>query len=149
MLPCNIIIGWAHTQNDVCSCKNDLKWIYCICMGYCLVKINPDVKQIYTAPCGKPPASNQVWVFGLTNSPLSTARVLTDAVGYICLESMKCGKCVCQTLGDELTLSLAETLNQDWLITLSIFFIPSQTLPCSIRQYNYIYYNQNLPLHCP
>ena len=46
-------------------------------------------------------------------SPLSTARVLIDAVGYVCSESMKCDDCLPQTLGDELTLSLAVTLNQD------------------------------------
>ena len=65
------------------------------------------------SPWGKHPAPNQVWVFGLTNSPLSTAKVLIDAVGYVCLESVKCDDCMYQTLGDELTLSLAEALNQD------------------------------------
>ena len=45
--------------------------------------------------------------------PSPTAKVLIDAVGYICLESVKCDCCMYQTLGDELTLSLAETLNQD------------------------------------
>ena len=29
---------------------------------------------------GKQPASNQVWIFGLTNSPLSTAKFLIDAM---------------------------------------------------------------------
>ena len=54
-----------------------------------------------------------VWVFGLTNSPLSTAEVLIDAVGYVCSESVKCDDCLPQSLADELTLSLAMTLNQD------------------------------------
>ena len=44
--------------------------------------------------------------------PLSTAKVLIDAVGYVCSESVKCDDCLPQTLGDELTLSLAVTLNQ-------------------------------------
>ena len=51
--------------------------------------------------------------FWLDKSPLSTAKVLIDAVGYVCLESVKYDACMCQTLGDELTLSLAEILNQD------------------------------------
>ena len=59
--------------------------------------------------------------FALTDSPLSTAKVLIDVVGYVCLESVKCDDCICQTLEDELTLSLEETLNQDELVTLSIF----------------------------
>ena len=50
-----------------------------------------------------------VGIFGQTNSPLSTARVLIDAVDYVCSESMKCDDCLPQTLGDELTLSLAVT----------------------------------------
>ena len=33
---------------------------------------------------GEPSAAGQLWVFGLTNSPLSTAKVLIDAVGYVC-----------------------------------------------------------------
>ena len=45
--------------------------------------------------------------------PLSTARFLIDDVGYVCSESVKCDNCLPQTLGDELTLSLAATLNQD------------------------------------
>ena len=54
-----------------------------------------------------------MWVFGLTKSSLSTAKVLIDAVGYVSLDSMTCDDCMCQTLVDELTLSLAEILNQD------------------------------------
>ena len=54
-----------------------------------------------------------VWGFGQENPPLSTARVLIDAVGYVCSESVICDDCLPQTLGDELTLSLAVTLNQD------------------------------------
>ena len=50
--------------------------------------------------------------FWLDRFPPSTAKVLIDAVGYVCLESVKWDYCMCQTLGDELTLSLAETLNQ-------------------------------------
>ena len=61
--------------------------------------------------------------FGLDKFPPSTAKALIDAVGCVC----------CQTLGAELTLSLVETLNQNNLITLSIFVIPSQTLASSIR----------------
>ena len=53
------------------------------------------------------------WGFGQTNSPLSTAKVLIDAVGCVCSESVKCDDCLPQTLGKELTLSLAVTLNQD------------------------------------
>ena len=53
------------------------------------------------------------WVFGLQNSPLSTAKVLIDAVGYVCSVSVKYDDCLPKTLGDELTLSLAVTLNQD------------------------------------
>ena len=45
--------------------------------------------------------------------PLSTARVLIDAVSYVCSESVKCDDCLPQTLGYELTLSLEVTLNQD------------------------------------
>ena len=60
----------------------------------------------------KQAAWNQVMVFGLTNSHLSTVKVLIDAVGYVCLESLKFDDCLCQTLGDELTFSLAEILNQ-------------------------------------
>ena len=45
-------------------------------------------------------------------SPLSTARVLIG-VGYVCSELVKSDDCLPQTLGDELTLSLAVTLNQD------------------------------------
>ena len=45
--------------------------------------------------------------------PPCTAKVLIDAVGYVCLESVKYDDCMCQTLRDELTLSLAETLNGD------------------------------------
>ena len=44
--------------------------------------------------------------------PPSTARVLIDDVGYVCSESVECD-CLTQTLADELTLSLAVTLNQD------------------------------------
>ena len=51
--------------------------------------------------------------FGLTNFPPSTAKVLIDAVGFACLEAMEADDCMCQILGDELTLSLADTLNQD------------------------------------
>ena len=89
--------------------------------------------------------------FWLDKSPLSTAKNLIDAEGYmyVCFESVKCYDCMCRTLGDRLTLSLAETLNQDWLTTFSIFVIPSQILASSIRQYNFIYHNQNRPLHCP
>ena len=43
--------------------------------------------------------------FGLTNSPLSTAKVLIDAVGYVCSESVKCDDCLPRTLEDELTLN--------------------------------------------
>ena len=50
---------------------------------------------------------------GLTNYPLSTAKFLIDAVGYVCSESVKSDNFFPQTLGDELTLSLAVTLNQD------------------------------------
>ena len=51
--------------------------------------------------------------FGSDKFPLSTAKVLIDAVGYVFSESVKCDDCLPQTLGDELTLSLAVTLNQD------------------------------------
>ena len=44
--------------------------------------------------------------------PLSTAKVLSDAVGYVCSESVKCD-CLPQTLGGELTLYSAMTLKQD------------------------------------
>ena len=47
------------------------------------------------------------------NSPLTGARVLIDAVSYVCSESVKCDHCLPQTLGDESTLSLEVTLNQD------------------------------------
>ena len=57
-------------------------------------------------------ASYQVWVYGLDKFPLYTVKVLFDAVGYVCLESVKCDDCVRHTLGDELTLSLAVTLSQ-------------------------------------
>ena len=53
--------------------------------------------------------------------PLSTAKVLIDDVGYVCSESGKCDDCLPQTLGDELTLSLAVTLNQDLFIKFNIF----------------------------
>ena len=46
-------------------------------------------------------------------SPLSGARVLIDAVGNVCSESVKCNHRLPQTLGDESTLSLEVTLNQD------------------------------------
>ena len=46
-------------------------------------------------------------------SATCTAKVLIDAVGYVCLASVKYDDCMCQTLGDQLTLSLAETLNGD------------------------------------
>ena len=32
----------------------------------------------------KPPSSAQVWVFGLTNSPISIAKSLIDAMRYVC-----------------------------------------------------------------
>ena len=44
--------------------------------------------------------------------PLSTAKFLIDAVGYVCSESAKCDAHLPQTLGDVLTLSLAVTLKQ-------------------------------------
>ena len=87
-------------------------------------------------------------VFGQTNSPLSTARVLIDAVGYVCSESVKCDDCLPKTLGDELTLSLAVTLNQDWSIEFDIFVISSQTLASSFRQSNCIHCDKNLSLYC-
>ena len=59
--------------------------------------------------------------------------------GYVCSESVKCDDCLPLTLGDELTLSLAVTLNQDWFIKLDIFVISSQTLACSFRQSNCIH----------
>ena len=62
--------------------------------------------------------------FGLAKFPQSTAKVLGDAVGYVCFESVKCDDCMFHTLGGELTLSLAETLHQDKFITLSILVIP-------------------------
>ena len=43
---------------------------------------------------GKYPASNQEWVFGLTNSLLSTAEVPIDAVVRDCLESVNCDYCM-------------------------------------------------------
>ena len=79
--------------------------------------------------------------FDLTNSPLSTVKVLIDAVGYVCLESVKCDNGICQALGDLLTLSLSETLNKDSLITPSIFVIHSQNLTRIIKQYNHICYD--------
>ena len=62
---------------------------------------------------GKPPASDQVMVFGLTYSLLSTAKVLNDAVGYAWSQLVKCDDCLPHTFGDELTLSLVVILNQD------------------------------------
>ena len=50
---------------------------------------------------------------GVGISPLSTAKVPIDAMGYVCSESVKYEECLPQTLGDELTLSSAVTLNQD------------------------------------
>ena len=62
---------------------------------------------------GKTVRLKSVVGFGLTNFSLSTAKVLIDAVGYICSESVKRDDYLPQTLGDELTLSLAVTLIQD------------------------------------
>ena len=51
--------------------------------------------------------------FWLDNFPLKHSEhpVGYDVVGYVYLESMKCDDCMCQALGDELTFSLEETLN--------------------------------------
>ena len=99
---------------------------------------------------GKQLVSNQVWILAWQMPPpLVIAKVLVDAVGYVCLASVKYDDSMCQILGDELTISLVETLMEAYLITLCIFVIPSQTLTSSIKQYNCICYDQNLPLHCP
>ena len=56
-------------------------------MGYTLLKYNHSICQVISnivdtemlcmlGPWEKQPASNQVWVFGLTNFPLSTTKVL-------------------------------------------------------------------------
>ena len=37
--------------------------------------------------------------------PLSTAEVLIDAVGYVCVESVKCDHRMRHTLGDEFSFS--------------------------------------------
>ena len=61
--------------------------------------------------------------------PLSTAKALIDAVGYVCLESVKCDHCMCQTLGNELTLSLAETLNKTiWSLLVFLLFLTNFNL---------------------
>ena len=49
--------------------------------------------------------------FRLTNFPLITAKALSDAVGYVCSESVKCDDCSPRTFKDDLALSLAVTLN--------------------------------------
>ena len=68
-------------------------------------------------------------------------------LGYVCSESVKCDDCMPQSLGDELTLSLVVTLNQDLTIKLDIFVISSQTLASSFRQSNCIHCDKNLSLY--
>ena len=57
--------------------------------------------------------------------PLNPARVLINAVGFVCSESVKCDECLPKTLGDELTLYLAVTLNKDWSLEFDNFVISS------------------------
>ena len=78
--------------------------------------------------------------FGLTNSPLSTAEVLIDDVGYVCLESVKCDDCMCQTSGDVLTLYLAETLSikANWSLLLFLLFFHKLWLVVSDNMTKYI-----------
>ena len=68
--------------------------------------------RAYTDGMRKTTRLKSGWGFGQKNSPLSIARFLM-LWGYVCSESVKCDDCLPQTLGDELTLSLAVTLNQD------------------------------------
>ena len=69
----------------------------------------------------KTSAPAQLWIFDLTNFPLSTVKVMIDAVGYACSESVKSDDCLPQTSQDELTLSLAATLNQNLFIKFDTF----------------------------
>ena len=68
--------------------------------------------------------------------------------GYVCSESVKCDDCLPQTLGDELTHSLAVTLNQNWFIKLDIFVVSSHTFASSFRQSRCIHCDKNLSLYC-
>ena len=54
------------------------------------------------------------WLFTVntTNFPLNTAKVLIDAVGYVCYESVKCDDCALQTSRNELTLSPSVPLHE-------------------------------------
>ena len=70
-------------------------------------------RPFYCLTWRKPPASAQLRVFGLTNSPLNTAKVLNDNVGHSCSESMQCGGSLLQTFTDEFIISPTVTLHQD------------------------------------
>ena len=88
------------------------------------------------------------WGFGQTNSLLSTAKVLIDAVGLCLLRVSEVWRLFAPDLRRRINSFPGSDFKPRLVYKLDIFVISSQTLTSSLRQSNCIHCDKKLSLYC-